>query len=633
MADDSTPTPTTVRLFNPLTQNSGDVPLDKVKSSIDMGAQLAQPAVRMYNPESKKEGDVPAEKVHAALQMGANIVGSTDHKIATTDYGTSLLRGAIQGATFGFGDELAGSVKGLYDTATKGGNLSDNYKAARDTIRAQDDIAQQANPKTFVAGQVGGALIPTLASGGAAGELGLAGRLGLGAAEGAVNGLGASNANTVGGNLQDAAVGGALGGAGTGLGEAAGAIGSKLFGGATKALDPEKNLALALGANAKDLDPIRGKQFLAAVKHLSDEDYFPKTATTEGLFQKVLDDKEASGEAIGTIYQNAEKEAPLVSPTIHRPLVAELPEGGLELKNLRASSPDGKTIGLQDKLDKIMYDAPAGERAGLDRDVQDFAQKIKENQSSVLGLWDVRKVIDNQISLKGGWNQHLNPAAVEIRQSFRDALKNHLNDVVADLARSKPDNYSPLARLNKLYGSLETVDDSLARKFGREGANATPLGLKYRSALAGVLGAGVIGHPAVGLPLAMAQQAMSGTEGQLGAAAVGKFMPAIGAAADSVGPAVHAAVHAGINAGIQHAVPAAPPPPPPPPPSPPPPPDPSTAIRAKLQQLPLPQRAKALSAYNATGAVPPGLMGPPPTPAAPPNFSQFAAGFRRAGAQ
>lgn len=245
------------------------------------------------------------------------------------------------------------------------------------------------------------------------------------------------------------------------------------------------------------------------------------------------------------------------------------------------------------------------------------------------GLWDVRKVIDNQISLKGGWNQHLNPAAIEIRQSFRDALKNHLNDVVADLAQSKPDSYNQLARLNKLYGSLETVDDSLARKFGREEANATPLGLKYRSALAGVLGAGVIGHPAVGLPLAMAQQAVSGTPGQLGAAAVGKVMPAIGAAADSVGPAVHAAVHAGINAGIQHAAPPPPPPPAPPPPPPPPPPDPSIAIRAKLQQLPLPQRAKALSAYNATGQIPPGLMGPPPAPVSQPNFHQFATGFRR----
>lgn len=622
---------TTIAMFNPQTNGSGTVHVDKFGEAIADGLVPATPT-RMFNPHTGGEGDVDPEKASDALKDGLVPVGSRAHKVATTSQGMSALRGAIQGATLGFGDELAGGVKGLYDTATKGGDFSDNYRKTRDAIRAQDDIASEANPKSFIAGQVGGGLASTLATGGI-GELGVAGRLGLGVAEGAANGLGTSNADTVGGNFQDAALGGALGGAGAGLGEVAGAVGKNLLGKATDALSPEKNLALALGANAKDLDHIRGKQFLAAVKHLSDEDYFPKTATTEGLFQKVIDDKEASGEAIGTIYQNAEKEAPLVSSTIHKPLVSELPEGGLGLKNLHASRPDGKTIGLQDKLDKIMYDAPAGERAGLDRDVQDFAQKIKENQGSVLGLWDVRKVIDNQISLKGGWNQHLNPAAIEIRQSFRDAIKNHLNDVVADLAQSKPDSYNQLSRLNKLYGSLETVDDSLARKFGREEANATPLGLKYRSALAGVLGAGVINHPAMGLPLAMAQQAFSGTRGQLGAAAVGKVMPAIGAAVDSVAPAVHAAVHAGINAGIQHAVPAAPPPPAPLPPPPPPPVDPSIAIRAKLQQLPLPQRAKALSAYNSTGQIPPGLMGPPPVLAVPPNFSQFAAGIRRAGVQ
>ncbi len=605
MSDES---PITVKLYNPLTKNSGEVPVDKVKSALDMGAQLAQPTVKMYNPETEKDGDVPAEKVPDALSMGAHLVGSREHKLATTGYGESALRGAIQGATLGFGDEIGGGLKGLYDTATKGGDLSENYTKARDAIRGQDEIASEANPKTFIAGQVGGGLASTLATGGTSSELGLAGRLGLGAAEGAVNGLGASNSNTLEGNLQDAATGGALGLAGSGLGEAAGAIGSKLLGKATKALDPEKQYAMALGFNAKDLDPIRGKQVLSAVKHLSDADYFPKTATTEQLFQKVVDDKQAIGESIGSLYKEAEKDAPLMSATIHKPVV---------------------TSAVQDKLNKIVEDAPIGAQGSLLSDIENLVSKTQKARGSVESLWDARKVIDKQIDLKGGWDRELNPAAIEIRQTLRSAIKDHLNNVVNELADKNPDLYSHLAKSNRLYSALETVDDSLARKYGREGANASPLGLKYRSALAGILGAGTVGHPGLGLPLAMVQNAAASTPGQLGLATAGKVMPAISDAVQSAGPALQAVGQSATNAVIQQQ--AAPPPPPAPAP---PPVDPSIAIRAKLQQLPIAQRAKALSAYNATGQVPPGLMGPPPAPSTPPNFSQFAAGMRqRAGAQ
>ncbi len=590
----------TVRLFNPLTQNSGDVPVDKVKSALDMGAQLAQPTVRLYNPDTEKDGDVPSDKVPDALKMGAHIVGSHDHKIATTDYGTSAIRGAIQGATFGFGDELGGGLKGLYDTATKGGDLSDNYTKARDEIRTNDALASEANPKTFIAGQVGGGLATSLATGGAAGELGLAGRLGLGAAEGALNGLGASNAADVEGNLKDAAVGGGLGLVGSGLGEAVGAAGKKLFGKAAAALEPEEQYALALGANAKEMDPIRGAQFQKAIEHLSDSKYFPTSASTEDLYKKIVDDKAILGDSIGTIYKNAEKDAPLLAPSVHE-------------------SPISPAV--QKKLNQLIDDAPLGERAGLANDVKDLVSKTDRAQGSVEDLWRVRKVIDKQVDLKKGWDKHLNPAAIEIRQEIRGALKDHLNGIVHELSQSNPDKYSNLAVLNKNYSALETVDDALARKFGREGANASPLGLKYRAALSGALGAGALGHPALGLPIALAQHAASGTRGQLAAAALGKVMPAIGDAAQAAGPVLQDTGRAVTNTVVQQQ--AAPPPPPPPPV------DPSVAIRAKLQQLPIAQRAKALSAYNSTGVVPPGLMGPPSSPPTPPNFSQFVSRMRQ----
>lgn len=58
-------------------------------------------------------------------------------------------RGALSvlnGPTMGFGDELAGAVGGLYDTAVKGGKLSDNYAANRDYARGAQDVERENNP-------------------------------------------------------------------------------------------------------------------------------------------------------------------------------------------------------------------------------------------------------------------------------------------------------------------------------------------------------------------------------------------------------------------------------------------------------------------------------------------------------
>lgn len=130
----------------------------------------------------------------------------------------SALRGLAQGGTLGFADEIAGAGGAGIDALQKG-SLSDvvaDYIANRDKWRAADAAAQRANPKTFLAGQIGGGLataaIPGLNIGAA--ET-LAGRaLGAGAL-GAVAGLGGSNADLtkgdVGGAARDAAIGGATG--------------------------------------------------------------------------------------------------------------------------------------------------------------------------------------------------------------------------------------------------------------------------------------------------------------------------------------------------------------------------------------------------------------------------------------
>lgn len=126
----------------------------------------------------------------------------------------ALGRGLSQGGTLNLHDETVAGIKAggksLYDFFTGGGDPEDlvsNFKMFRDEERSLDEEARQESPLAFTAGQIGGS---TALPGGSVKSL---------AAQGAVAGLGASEADSIEGDLANAAVGGAIG-AGVGkLGE------------------------------------------------------------------------------------------------------------------------------------------------------------------------------------------------------------------------------------------------------------------------------------------------------------------------------------------------------------------------------------------------------------------------------
>lgn len=139
-------------------------------------------------------------------------VAPAKQKISELD---SSARGAAQGLSFGLRDEAAGALQnplgGLKEIANKfGADFSDedvdSYKKERDESRRLDLEAKEANPISFGTGQVGGAIVPTLLTGGAGG-------IGALAAQGAVQGLGTSEAEDLGGLAEDAAIGGSIGAA------------------------------------------------------------------------------------------------------------------------------------------------------------------------------------------------------------------------------------------------------------------------------------------------------------------------------------------------------------------------------------------------------------------------------------
>jgi hypothetical protein len=140
----------------------------------------------------------------------------------------SLARGAAQGATMGFADELVGTAKGMWDDAkslftgtdanggvkpefdqfgnvTNGDKLTGKYKEYRDEYRAADDAAKEANPKTFMAGEIGGGLVTAAIPG--------AGTVKGAAALGGASGLGMSEAEDLAGMAKDTAIGAGVGAA------------------------------------------------------------------------------------------------------------------------------------------------------------------------------------------------------------------------------------------------------------------------------------------------------------------------------------------------------------------------------------------------------------------------------------
>jgi hypothetical protein len=135
----------------------------------------------------------------------------------------SVIRGGLQGATLGYSDEIVAGLAGGLPALLKGENVKEAYSKRLEQDRAENKAAEKANPKSYLAGEIGGGVASSFVPGlgVAKGAAGVAKLAGLGAAAGA----GYSEAKDVGGLVKDAAVGGlAAGAAAKGLGAAKGFV-------------------------------------------------------------------------------------------------------------------------------------------------------------------------------------------------------------------------------------------------------------------------------------------------------------------------------------------------------------------------------------------------------------------------
>jgi hypothetical protein len=170
-----------------------------------------------------------AQPVSAARQKGRDVVTGADSK--DDSFAGDLVRNAravtasaLNGATFGFGDEIAGAASALL-SAISGGNAGEGYDSGRDFVRGVTEQHRKGNPIASTAASVGGsvltpgAIVKNITSASPLARMvpsSFAGRAGAAAGAGGTLGAvqGAGDAETIGDIPQDAALG-ALTGAAT----------------------------------------------------------------------------------------------------------------------------------------------------------------------------------------------------------------------------------------------------------------------------------------------------------------------------------------------------------------------------------------------------------------------------------
>lgn len=261
----------------------------------------------------------------------------------------SGLRGAAQGITGGFQDELEGALAGAgraIGFEGFGGNITDihlspggptldwdkisgAYTDARDKQRGVNADARASNPKTYGAGEIGGTigqnmLIPGL---NAAKGAGLAANVGKGAIQGAIAGSGHSDASDALGLAKDTSVGAGAGGVGGALSFGAEKAISKipsLFSRAADSLNDraDKLYLKSTGATGKQLEKFAADAPQELRKYVRPFD------SPEDIANKLTEAMEMSGSDVGSALHDLDQ----MGATVHtKDVVNKLRQRAAEL--------------------------------------------------------------------------------------------------------------------------------------------------------------------------------------------------------------------------------------------------------------------------------------------------------------
>jgi len=373
----------------------------------------------------------------------------------------SALGGALQGATFGFADELAGAGRALMDPeAIRRQGLLEAYKKQRDISRQRFAEEERANPKSYLAGELGG----SIATAPLAGAATLPRAMGLGAAYG----LGKAQGSPL-EQAGEAVTGAALGGVGEKvIGAASPYIKQGLEKGAAKLSEvgqglKEKAEPWALAATGAMLKDWRkaGKydQVNKIGRDLLDEGVVTPFASRAKIAERAGEKAEIFGKEIGDTLNELDN------------VVAEM----------KASAPADKRKAIYGNhfINRIknevlpgIYDNPAivDEVApAIEKKLEAIAEKYKDKYLSFNEAEELKRQFQNLIKY-----EQRNPSAkMEGLESLAKSMKGTVEDYAEEAAKKagKPELLEKFQKAKSKYGSMAEAEKIAKDRLAREEAN------------------------------------------------------------------------------------------------------------------------------------------------------------------
>lgn len=379
----------------------------------------------------------------------------------------SLARGGAQGLSLGFADEITGAGETGLDLLTGDASVRDivtQYLKNRDESRAAYKTAKEANPGTYLAGQIGGGAIGALATPGlTAGKLGAV-ALKTGAM-GAAQGVGESDADLLSAETAKQAL--MSGGMGAAFGAGATAIANKFR---PTALD---ETAMSAGRRAlgftKRLQntPLKEKQADQAVRLALDQDILKPFAEPTAMQDAAESVAKKSGRAMGKFLG---KESGAFDPNRAIADIETLRPAGLDIgDNADINRIINKTVDTIKSRGKL---TPTGEIELTSIPWED-ARQLK---SQIQGMANYDTAASREV------NEMKKRLGGKIRDSFMAQLEDNAT------ARGGRKGFEEFAKNVKNFGSAETLQDALQNRISSDQGNAV-FGLRDVIFGSGALGA------------------------------------------------------------------------------------------------------------------------------------------------
>ncbi len=471
-----------------------------------------EPAMEMTDKEGQTQV-VRAKHLRDAEKAGMVPKVAYDNKQSSKydlDPGAleSAGRGFANAGTLGFADEIAGAGEAVKSAGKKllGGNLPGmadivgGYERGRDQYRNIDDAAWENNKLAYGAGAAIPALVPTLATGGAATGIGALAK--QGAIQGGLTALGGGTdaegqADLTKGEFGKAAlntgIGAATGGA---LGAATGAASSKLgkyledFAAkrATKSVADQAIKAQRLidrlpnttAAEAGNIDPAIAqltKNFDTAGgafgRDLLDSGIVSAGKNTKGMFDRATEVEQQAGQKIRDLYKSFDaanlgkqnladttlnKVANKIDADVIGPL-QELPGGSLTADKLRP---------YVDRLKKYIGDAQSGNK-----------------EVTFDTLQALRRDLDDLAYSETGKDTIVQKQLQKMRNIFKDAILEDAEEVTKHV---DPSLVPQLRKANREFSVATTAKNVLGDKMQREAKNRSLSLTDYLVGAAGIAG-------------------------------------------------------------------------------------------------------------------------------------------------